>query len=274
MASRAEFLLLAALAAWASTACAASRPAGQVEAPPPPPRLAAIETRRLLTLRPADSGIQLVAVVQLSLAPKDPLALEVVGLRPAGEPGDDAVVEVQLAWTDFEGLHPTSFGGSMRRVVPFGAGGPASRDEPLVVSLSFDLPPAEARVLARRVRAWARLHPVDMSAGALHTGGASVEFEATSALSFQEQPEGSLAEALVQEDGSPRALFLLAVGAGAAAATEDERLSALIEALPELTGARMEATFGALQCLTGETHGRSVYRWQSWWHRRQAGGEP
>ena len=76
---------------------------------------------------------------------------------------------------------------------------------------------------------------------------------------------GSLYEFLHGED--PEALFLSA--AATPPAEMEGAVGQLIDCLSYTTDEMREAVFAALLYLTGETHGRSEYRWKTWWRSRQ-----
>lgn len=222
-----------------------------------------IETARRLRVVPRTEGLPQEVRVELTLFPLEPWTVEVLGQRPEGQAGDDALVEIRVKWTDFAGVQPMSWGRSYRMAIPFGGDGEASREEPLVRSFLVPIDPAEERALARRIEAWARLHPVDLLGPEVRSGGASLEFPLAEAETFRRVPEASLAALLdAPGEAAPEDVFLAAVSRPA-----DERgevLRLLVEALPRLPDERREPLFGALQYLTGETRGRSVARWEEW----------
>jgi len=234
--------------------------------------LGAIETNLRLAILVEGEGLIESLQAQLSVAPKDPVLLTLRGELPsehADEGLNGAVVEFELGWTDFEGTRPTSYGGSYRRVLPFGPDGAASKAAPLLRSFPFQLPAPDPKILARRVTLWARFHPLDLEAGAVHTGGATLVFERVARLSVRAPGTASLSEVLADEQSTAGELFLAAVSGGDDAALLEPRLEQLVAVLPGARGSQREAIFGALQCLTGQTNGRNVYRWQAWWRERQ-----
>src|SRR5690606_38933500 len=123
---------------------------------------ARLETVAGLEAVALDEGLADSVDLVLTLAPVTEPVLEVLGRRPAGSPGSDALLEVRVQWTDFLGVAPMSRGTTERFTLPFGDDGEATREEPLRRRFPVTLEPPDARTLARRVELWARLHPVDV----------------------------------------------------------------------------------------------------------------
>jgi hypothetical protein len=249
---------LAILGALAPGICCAAPAAQEKELP-----VAVVETARRLAIHAEGDGLVQEVGIELTLFPLESWPVDVLGRRPEGQTGDDALVEIRVKWTDYAGVMPMSWGRSFRRAVPFGADGEASRDEPLVRTFSLHLDPPEDRALARRLEAWARLHPVDVVGPEVRSGGVSLEFPTATAETFRRVPEASLEDLLAADDPpDPADVFLAAV----TRATRERAvvLRQLVEALPRLSEERREPVFGALQYLTEETHGRSVARWEEW----------
>lgn len=268
---RAESLILILLAAVGFTACAASGTGGPAASGEhDQPAAAPIETLASLALPGERSQLALEAVVVVSLWPLDPVTLEVLAQRPAGQTGDHGLLELEVRWRDFEGVSPTSFGGSERYVVPLGADGVATPDAPFVRSFSFALPAPEARVLARKLSVKGRLHPVDLRVGSRGTGGYPLTLQPAEFTSLRRDPAHPLVLALADDAVDPAEVFLAGLAGAPEGQALNARLSELVQALPDLTGARREAVFGALHGLTGQTEGRSVYRWRTWLERRLA----
>jgi hypothetical protein len=199
------------------------------------------------------------------IEPEAESSLTVVGQRASGEDGDDALLDIAIRVVDFPGIGPVSQGFSMHAIVPYGPGGVASPGSPLEQATEVGLRPARS-VLARRVEAFARLIVIDILEEDGRTGSVVLTFPLTVAESLARRPAHSLLEALGGED--PEELFL------AAAATDtdvrDVAIGQLIEGLSYGAPQIREATFGSLLYLTGETHGRSEYRWKDWWRLRRS----
>lgn len=234
-----------------------------------------IETIRRARFVDGAPGLARQLTIEVSIAPRDPLTLEILGLRPDGEDLGDGLLEVHLRWKDFVGTQPTSFGGSRRTTVPFGADGIATRSEPFLRQWSFDLPEPEDRVLARRVSLTAKLHPVDVQTTGARTAGRTMEVDGLIADTFRVLPEpaapGGLEAALADPTISAGAVFLVAVGAGEATRDIPALVGAAVAALEASHGAHRDALFGALQFMTGQTQGRDLARWQLWWSRQSTG---
>jgi len=236
-----------------------------------------IETVRLASLFAEHPGLTAKVTVEVSIRPKEPIALEILGMRPEGEAGSDGLFEVELRWKDFVGTEPTSFGGSFRTTRPFGQDGRATRDDPFVRRWSFDLQVPDARVLARRVSVATKLHPVDVLTDGARSAGLTMAVGAVSIDSFRSMggkpPPLDLADAVSDQTTLASDVFLLAVGAGLATREEATLVEQAIAVLDESQGPHRGALFGALQFLTGQVNGRSVNRWKLWWSRSQAAAE-
>ena len=235
-----------------------------------------IETTRRARFIEGPPGLTRVLTVEISIAPKDPLILEIVGLRPGGGDLGDGLLEVHLRWKDFVGTQPTSFGGSRRTTVPFGPDGVATRSQAFLRQWIFELPEPEERVLARRVSLTAKLHPVDVLTVGARTAGRTMEVDGLIADSFRVLsesainggPEVSLSDALADASISAAAIFLQAVGSDHASRDIPALVGGAVAALESARGPHRDALFGALQFMTGQTQGRSVARWQLWWSRQ------
>ncbi len=203
--------------------------------------------------------------VVASLEAVGELPLTAVTQRGPGEAGDDALLDFTLRWKDFSGRGPVSSGRTVHELVPFGPGGVALPGAPLQRAFEMSLTPPQD-VLARRVEVSGRLYVLDLSDGEGRTGGALVPFSATVVESYARPASRPLSELLVE--GEPEELFLAAVSADAG--EREGVIGQLIGGLGGLRGPAREAAFGALLYLTGETHGRSEYRWMTWWRARQA----
>jgi len=223
-----------------------------------------IESVRRLALSTPGDGLARQVELQLSLTPKDPLELEVLGVRPEGQVGSDGLVEVAVRWKDHLGVRPDSRGGSFRTTLPMGPDGTASQEQPFTRSWTVNLPEPEARVLARSVSVSVKLHPVDLRSELYRTAGVTVPFDGAALDSFAPAPEGDAAAVR----------FLDAVAAGQPERDLVTLVGAALAALPEADGADRDALFGALHFLSGQTNGRSVARWQTWWEAAQRAGDP
>jgi hypothetical protein len=190
--------------------------------------------------------------------------LEVRGVRGTGEGPDAVLLDLELRTVDFPGDRPVSSGRTTRLLVPWGRGGVAAPGAPLVVVHEVALEPGEDG-LARRVEAQGRLIGVDLIAAAAHSGGTILDLPTARLESFAAVPSGSLEAALQSGDGP--GIFLAAT----AMPTEgrDELPGVLVGALAGLDRPAREAAFAALLYLTGETNGRDIYRWRSWWKQRE-----
>ncbi|MFT7464648.1 MAG: hypothetical protein ACI9EF_003006 [Pseudohongiellaceae bacterium] len=267
-------LLLAVLAGCASP------PGGTdpVDAPEEERVVREIETIRSAQLLPWSAGLATEATLEVSLRPRDPVTLEILGIRPEGEDFGDGLLEVELRWKDFVGTEPTSFGGSQRTTVPFGADGIATRETPFVRQWSFQLPEPDKRVLARRVQLKAKLHPVDVLTTGARSAGRTLEMDGVIGDSFVEIPadfvppedDCSLAEVLADATVKPSTIFLMAVGAGSPNRDLPSLVGAAVMSLEEARSPQRDALFGALQFMTDQTQGRSVARWQLWWSHQEA----
>ena len=219
----------------------------------------------------AADGLARVVRVDLSLAPRDAVPLQIIATPPAGSDVLPAFVEVELAWQDFLGVQPTSWGRTVPSHLPFGSDGEARRDAPVRRSLTLELEEPSARVLARTVEARPRLRPVDLRVGAVHTAGQPIAFPTARVTSLRRPPKASLAEALVADPPQPDEVFLAAAQEG-----ESDRvvtLYALLDALAAASPRTREAIFGSLLYLTGTTNGRSEAQWRAWVARNE-GLEP
>lgn len=194
------------------------------------------------------------------IEPTTEMPLTVVGLRPESDIGDDAVLDITVRVVDFPGTGPISQGFSMHAVGAYGPGGVAAAGAPLEQSTEVELRPAQP-VLARRVEAFARLFVIDLQAEDGRSGNMMLTFPVATAESLVRPPTRSLLEALGGED--PAELFLAA--AAMSGEQRDTAISQLIDGLSYASPSIREAIYGALLYLTGETHGRSEYRWRDWW---------
>lgn len=243
-----------------------STPAGDPLADPEEPlTLGAIETttRSSLVAEPgADDGLARVVRVDLSLAPRDAVPLQVIATPPEGSGVLPAFVEVELAWQDYLGVQPTSWGRTVPSHLPFGPDGEARRGDPIVRSLTIELEDPSPSVLARVLEARPTLRPVDLRVGSVHTGGQPVRFPAARVATLRRAPSAPLATLLGAPDVAPAEVFLAAAHEG-----EQQRtvtLYALLDSLAEAPRPVREAIFGALLYLTGTTNGRSEAQWRAW----------
>lgn len=250
MARRAALTLLAALLA----ACAsAPAPAPFTGLPPLDlvPRLA-------LELEPGGGPAPARTLrVRALLWPGDGVPLRVVPVR--AEHGS-ALLELSLRWEDCAGDGPHVSGRATQVLVPWSGDVTARDDQPWSASADVSLGASDG-VLARRVRAEARLIGVDLVREDGHGGGRLLQFPPAGLTSLAPAPPGLLEEHL--QSGRPDGIFLAA--AGAPDAWRGHVLDRLVAALPALRGPAREAAFAALFWLTGEAHGRDVHRWSTWW---------
>jgi len=224
---------------------------------------------------PVQAGLQLAApeggvverlAIRVTLSPGGELPVRVAGVRSDAATAEErSLLDLDLAWTDFRGDGPRSLGRSERFVLPFVAEGDAAPGAPLIVERTVELP-AAAGVLARRVAARARLIGIDLQLEHGHTGGTLLVLPEAELESFEVVPPGTLAQHL--QSGSVPGIFLSA--ASARGERREQALAMLVAALPATPEPARGAIFAALLYLTGETHGRDIYRWSSWWKARQA----
>ena len=233
---------------------------GEPEEEPLP--VAVIETFRELRLSSPDEGLTREVRVEMRVESLEPGVYQLLG-RGRRLKVDDAMLQVNVRWRDFVGLSPTSYGGRRSWPLEFGEDGLMERGLPLVREVPIELDEPQERVLARQVTVSMRLHPVDVVGEEVRSGGARMEFPPARIDSYRRQPEGELLPYLLSpEERDPSELFLRAVAVPEA--KREEHLELLIGHLSKLDGADREAAFGALHFLTGETHGRQVYAWETW----------
>lgn len=241
------------------------------ESPPPAVvlPLVAVPVSARIQLAALDGGPAVRLATRVTLSTTEVLPVEVVGIRSDPTTPDEAsVLDLDVTWTDFEGAEPRSLGHSERFIVPFVKSGVAQAGAPLVVESVVSLPPAE-KVLARRVVVRARIIGIDLRQETCHTGGTLLPLPVVTLESLAEVPPGTLAQHL--QSLSVPGIFLSA--ASAPADRREGTLATLIEALPATPEPARGAVFAALLYLTGETHGRDIYRWSTWWKARAAAND-
>jgi hypothetical protein len=249
---------LALCLAWTSAGCAAAEPA--------PAPLIAVAPRMRVELSAREGAPVTALQVSVSLWPPEAEPLVVAGVRSdAASPEERSLLDLDVHWTDYRGDQPRSTGQSQRVLLPFLSRGEASQQAPLVVVRDVALPVPED-MLARHVRVRGRIIGVDLQLPAGHTGGTLLALPEATLESFAPAPPGTLQEHL--QSRSVPGIFLSA--SGAPAGRREEVLETLVEALPATPQPAREAIFAALLYLTGETHGRDIYRWSSWWKARKA----
>ncbi len=251
-----RLVLLGALPAGLGPGCAGTDPSAA---------LAPLRVEPVIRLELSCSPPGPAASVDLAViiaAGEGPLAVR--GVRAGAASGEESLLDLDVAWTDFPGLHPVCTGHATRVLLPFGAGGSAEPGHPLVVERVVSLPPADG-LLARRVEVTGRLIGVDFVRDTGHSGGVLQALPAASLQSFAPAPPGTLEEHL--QSGTPAGIFVLAAAAPPERRTEV--IDALVTALPSLGDAARQAAFAALLYLTGETNGQDIHRWRSWWKDRQ-----
>ncbi len=237
--------------------------AGDDEEPLP---VAVVETLNSLSLAAQSEGEGVVTAldIEVQIEPKTPGLFRILGRGPRGRGVDDALIQLTVAWKDFAGTTPTSFGGRRSRPTAFGDDGEARFGQPFRRRFLWELDPAHASVLARRVEAHARLHPVDVVGESVRSGGVRMEFPSVSLESFSRPASGTLAEWFEQpvDEREPDELFLRA-----AQAPVEHRVDVIVQLVGQLAGLKgqqQEAGFGALHFMTGQTHGRSAFAWEAW----------
>ncbi|MCB9899180.1 MAG: hypothetical protein H6825_14340 [Planctomycetes bacterium] len=255
--ARVARLAALALAVVLSGACASTGSSDD----PEPTEVRPLEILARATLEPVGEGLSTHARLVLSLAPKEPVPIDVIA-EGDGQVSD-AFVEVRLQWKDFFGLEPTSLGRGRTLHLPFGPDGSGSRTAPLVRTLDLELEDPDPRVLARRITVDAVLRPIDIEQGEARSGGAALPFPRQTASVFLHPVDESL-EALLAADPPRDPVAIFTAGAREGLDRPLPTLTALVDALPVLEGAEREALFGALLFLTGETNFRSIPQWKSW----------
>jgi hypothetical protein len=195
--------------------------------------------------------------VTLRLSPADGVPLRVVPCRP-----DDgaALLELTVTCTDHRGDGPHCSGRTEQVLVPWSGEAAASEGRPFELRADVALPAPDG-VLGRRVRVEGRLIGVDLVRDDGHSGGRLLLAPAATLASLAPAPPGLLDEHL--QSGRADGIFLAA--AGAPAGWRALVLDRLVGALPASRGAAREAIFAALFWLTGETCGRDIHRWSTWW---------
>jgi hypothetical protein len=238
----------------------------QVEPAAAPMAALQLEPRVDLRIDPAPGPGPARAVrVTVRIKPMDGLPLDV---EPAGVGEGAPLLELTVRWEDFSGDGPVVRGRSTQVLVPWTGLGTASPEAPLEASCSVDLSPADG-VLARRVLVEGRIIGVDLVRPEGHSGGRLLPVPRAELATLAPAPPGLLEEHL--QSGQADGIFLAA--AGAPPEWRPLVLDRLIEALPASRGPAREAIFASLLWLTGQTLGRDVQRWSSWWseERRKAG---
>jgi len=234
--------------------------------PPAPLPIIAVPVSARIQLASLEGGPAVRLATRVTITTMEALPVEVVGVRDdVVVPEEASLLDLDVTWTDFEGLEPRSLGHSERFVLPFVKAGVTVTGAPLVVESSVPLPPAPG-VLARRVVVHARIIGIDLRQEHGHTGGTLLPLPEVTLDSLAEVPPGTLAQHL--QSRSLPGIFLSA--ASAPAERREQTLAALIEALPATPEPARGAIFAALLYLTGETHGRDIYRWSTWWKARAA----
>lgn len=195
--------------------------------------------------------------VTLTLVPEDDVPLRVVPCRP-----DDgsALLELTVTCTDYRGDGPRCSGRTEQVLVPWSGAAEASAARPFELRADVALPSPDG-VLGRRVRVEGRLIGVDLVREDGHSGGRLLAAQAATLASLAPAPPGLLDEHL--QSGRADGIFLAA--AGAPAGWRALVLDRLVGALPASRGAAREAIFAALFWLTGESCGRDIHRWSTWW---------
>ena len=247
------------LAAGLLLSCSAATP-GPGREPARP--LVGVQPRMELRLSTPDDGPARTLRVSVLVEPTDGVPFSVV---PVGGDGS-GLLELTVRWHDFR-AEPTTSGRSTQAVLPWVGAGRAEDGAPLVMTTSVALgDPRDA--LARRITVDGRLIGVDLVREDGHTGGSLFNLARATLETSPLPPAGTLERQL--QEGDPAGIFLSAVASPPA--VREDVVGRLVAALPESGGAGREAIFGALLFLTGETHGRDVWRWTTWWKQREAAG--
>jgi hypothetical protein len=165
-----------------------------------------------------------------------------------------------VRWQDFSGDGPVASGRSAQVLVPWSGAGLATAEAAYERTADVSLSATEG-VLARRVQVEGRLIGVDLVRDDGHCGGRLLPLPRAGFDSVAPAPPGLLDEHL--QSGASDGIFLAA--AGAPPEWRSLVLDRLVSALPASRGKAREAIFAALLWLTGETHGRDVQRWSTWW---------
>jgi hypothetical protein len=211
---------------------------------------------------PEASGPAASVRLTLRVAPGDGVPLRIVPCGPAESAG---LLELRVSWDDWRGDGPVSYGRTEPRLLRWGAEGDASIEAPCVRSFEVPLAAAEG-VLGRRIHIEGRLIGVDLVREDGHSGGCILTLPRTALESLAPVPPGLIEEHL--QSGRADGIFLAA--AGAPPAWREHVLDRLVGALPASRGPAREAIFAALLWLTGQTHGRDVQRWSTWWSEERA----
>ena len=252
--------VLTALAATLSPACAAPREELPFKRLPP---------RTRLEVQSTAPGLAPGVLVTTLIEPEGLLPLRVMGRRAYLEAGDPSLLDVRVRFEDFPGRGPVSSARSVHELLEYGADGEARPGQPLARPFTVELDPLRD-ALARRVVVSARLFVVDLTDDEGRSGSLALEFAPTKLETFRRPARrGTGAGGVLAALGDPDAdeLFLAAVTTPAAG--REEVVGRLVAELPRLDGDHQEAAFAALLYLTGESHGRSEYRWQAWWDARR-----
>ena len=258
MARRADPLFLTLGLAAGLLSCSVATP---VAAEPVRP-FVSVHPRMELRLSSPDDGPAQTLRVSVLVEPTDGVPLSVV---PLGGDGS-GLLELTVRWHDFR-AQPTVSGRSTQAVLPWTGAGRAEDGAPLVMTTSISLGDPQG-ALARRITVEGRLIGVDLVREDGHTGGAMFNLAPATLETAPLPPAGSLEQHL--QAGDAEGVFLSAVASPSA--VREDVIGRLVAALPDSSGASREAVFGALLFLTGETHGRDVWRWTTWWKQRKAAG--
>ncbi len=241
-------------------------------APASPPRmhvpLGDLALMARVELATYEAGLAHQLVLTTELAPLGPDPVLVHGMRPRGEPGDNARIITRVSYVDYPGRGPLSSGKTLVDSREWGPDEWATAEVPLSRAFLIELP-APPDVLARRVEITVVLHPVDLVEGELRrNGGRPVVFPTVELQTFAterpvERPD------LWPSDSTPEETFLWA------ASGPDERLVDTVDQLVAVLGDESldvlvrDGAVAGLVYLTRVSHGRDVGRWQDWWAQQQ-----
>ncbi len=237
---------------------------GACAAPPAPLPFKALVPVGSMSVEALGPGLADSVSIVTWLSPPADEPVTIVGQRPAGRDGDDALLDLSVRYQDFPGAGPVAHGRTLKRALPFGGDGVASPTLPLTRWFTVDLD-APRDALARRVHVVGRLYTVDVHDQEGHAGSVVIDLPLASVETIARPPSLSLAVAL--RSGPADEVFLAA--AATPPALRPRAVDQLVQSLATTQGAVREAAFAGLLFLTGETLGRSEYRWQQWWRERR-----
>ncbi len=243
-----------------------------------PPR--PITPTTLLSLESGNSGIVEELRVTYSVQPPPGEEWDIVTDRPWGEPGDDGRLQGHIAWTDFSGEGPVSWGRAVTRQFSIVREGGEGDETPWTGEIRFPLP-TPGKVLARRISVDLVLFPVDVvirdkneqgegESGRVvgRSGGIPINFQKTTLESFvggDKSLRPRVWDPLNDNSQNARETFLWAVTSPADLVwdTLDQLVTMVLsEGVPNSV---KDAAYGGLTYCTDLQLGRDAHRWRAWW---------